>query len=663
MVEAMNRAIADGKTGYCPAAGIMPLREALAADVGARRGLDYPPANVVVQPGGKPVIGKFIQTVMNPGEGVLYPNPGYPIYESMIEYYGGQSLPYRYVQTDTGLRHRPRPPALAHHADARAAIIYNNLQNPLGCESTPEEMQAIADIAIEHDLIVLADEAYFEMRYSGESHSIASLPGMYERTVLLYTFSKKFAMTGWRLGAAIAPLPIAESIAKLNTNDESCTTHFVQAAGVEGIVGSQDGPKAILAELERRRDAAWGELAQIDGFVCPKPDATFYLFPKVTDVMARMGFDDVGDVRHRGAAPHRRVVLHPQALRPTAAGRGRPLRALRLLGPVGRRHPGGPVGPASAGSRRVVMPRRASPSPAASPTPGSNCSTRRATWSRGTRSTCPRVERCTRWSRGADAVLTLLTTKVDDAFLDAAGPQLKVVANVAVGYNNIDVAACATRGVVCTNTPGVLTEATADIAMALVLMATRRLGEGERVIRSGTPWQWGMFYMLGSGIQGRRLGIVGMGDIGQALARRARAFGMTIAYSNRKPVAPRGRGRARRRVHEPRRAARHQRRASASTARTRRPRTTSSARAQLAMMKPSAFLVNTARGPIVDEAALVDALQTGSHRRRRPRRVRARARGAPRPAASARTRCWCRTSVRRRSRPARRWPGWPPTTR
>ena len=293
---AMNAAIADGKTGYCAAAGIAPLREALAHDVGSRRGVAYSAANVVVQPGGKPVIGKFIQTVMNPGDGVLYPNPGYPIYESMIEYYGGQSLAYRYVQTATGfaidLDH-----LRSHIASANGrvtAIIYNNLQNPLGCESTAEEMQAIADIAIEHDLIVLADEAYFEMRYSGESTSIASLPGMLERTVILYTFSKKFAMTGWRLGAAIAPVAIADSIAKLNTNDESCTTHFVQAAGVEGVTGSQEGPQAILAELRRRRDAAWSELAQIDGLICPKPESTFYLFPQVTGLMARMGYNEVG---------------------------------------------------------------------------------------------------------------------------------------------------------------------------------------------------------------------------------------------------------------------------------------------------------------------------------------------------------------------------------
>ncbi len=223
----------------------------------------------------------------------------------------------------------------------------------------------------------------------------------------------------------------------------------------------------------------------------------------------------------------------------------------------------------------------------------------------------PSVQQVHEMVAGADAALTLLTTKVDDAFLDAAGPQLKVVANVAVGYNNIDVAACAARGVVCTNTPGVLTQATADIAMALVLMATRRLGEGERVIRNGTPWQWGMFYMLGSGIQGCRLGIVGMGDIGQALARRARAFGMTIAYSNRKPVSP---------AIEAELGAEFMSMdellATSDVLSINCPYSSAThhliGSEQFAAMRSSAFLVNTARGPIVDEAALVAALQAGS---------------------------------------------------
>jgi glyoxylate reductase len=210
---------------------------------------------------------------------------------------------------------------------------------------------------------------------------------------------------------------------------------------------------------------------------------------------------------------------------------------------------------------------------------------------------------------GAHAALTLLTTKVDDAFLDAAGPQLKVVANVAVGYNNIDVAACARRGVVCTNTPGVLTDATADIAMALVLMATRRLGEGERVIRSQQPWQWGMFYMLGSGIQGRQLGIIGMGDIGKALARRAKAFGMTIAYSNRTPVSPQIEAELGAQF-----MSQDELLATSDVVSLNCPYSPAThhliSTDQLRAMKPSAFLVNTARGPIVDEAALVDALRS-----------------------------------------------------
>lgn len=293
IVEAMNAAIRSGKTGYCPAAGIAPLREALAANIGADRAMDLTAANIVVQPGGKPVITKFIQTLMNPGDGVLYPNPGYPIYESQVEYFGGRPLPYRYHETGTGFGiDLDQLRALA--ASGATAIIYNNLQNPLGCESSQTEMQAIAEIAIEHDLWVLSDEAYFEMRYSGASTSIASLPGMADRTVILYTFSKKFAMTGWRLGCAVAPIPVAEMIAKLNTNDESCTTHFVQAAGVEAIA-HPDGAVPMLAELQRRRDAAIGGLAAIDGITCTTPDATFYLFPNVTAVMSRMGFAEVGD--------------------------------------------------------------------------------------------------------------------------------------------------------------------------------------------------------------------------------------------------------------------------------------------------------------------------------------------------------------------------------
>jgi glyoxylate reductase len=211
----------------------------------------------------------------------------------------------------------------------------------------------------------------------------------------------------------------------------------------------------------------------------------------------------------------------------------------------------------------------------------------------------------------ADAVLTLLTTKVDRAFLDAAGPQLKVVSNVAVGYNNIDVDACRSRGVTATNTPGVLTDATADIAMALILMVTRRLGEGERIIRSNQPWQWGMFMLLGTGLQGRRLGVVGMGAIGQALARRAKAFGMSVAYSNRN-AAPAG-------VEaelDAERLSLDDLLATSDVVTINCPYSTETHHLigpeQFELMRSSAYLINTARGPIVDELALVEALRSGA---------------------------------------------------
>jgi len=212
--------------------------------------------------------------------------------------------------------------------------------------------------------------------------------------------------------------------------------------------------------------------------------------------------------------------------------------------------------------------------------------------------------------RGADALLTLLTEKVDAELLDAAGEQLQVVANVAVGYNNVDVDVCRERGVVATNTPGVLTEATADIAMGLILMATRRLGEGERVIRSGTPWQWGMFYLLGSGLQRKTLGVVGLGGIGAATARRARAFGMNVIYSSRSQ-APRdlelelGAHRVDLdtliaesdvlSLHCPYSPATHH----------------LLGEQEFAAMKPTSYVINTARGPVIDEAALAEALRTG----------------------------------------------------
>lgn len=211
---------------------------------------------------------------------------------------------------------------------------------------------------------------------------------------------------------------------------------------------------------------------------------------------------------------------------------------------------------------------------------------------------------------GAEAVLTLLHDRVDDEFFEAAGLQLRCVANVAVGYDNVDVAAATQRGVVVTNTPGVLDDATADLTMALILAATRRLAEGDRLVRSGKPWSWGMGFMLGSSLQGKRLGIVGLGGIGKWVAQRARAFGMEIVYHQRNPAPPDVEAALGAEL-----LPLEQLLASADVVSLHCPLTPEThhlvGAEQLAAMKPSAVLVNAARGPIVDEAALAVALAEG----------------------------------------------------
>ena len=211
---------------------------------------------------------------------------------------------------------------------------------------------------------------------------------------------------------------------------------------------------------------------------------------------------------------------------------------------------------------------------------------------------------------GAEAIVCLLGDRVDDELLDAAGPQLRCVANVAVGYDNVDVAAATQRGVVVTNTPGVLDDATADLTMALILAATRRIAEGDRLVRSGRDWNWGMHFMLGSGLQGRLLGVIGLGGIGRRVAQRARAFGMAIAYHSRHPAPAEVEAEL-----AAERMPLERLLAEADVLTLHCPLTPEThhlvGAAELAAMKPSAVLVNAARGPIVDEAALAEALAEG----------------------------------------------------
>lgn len=288
VVEAAFKAIKDGKTGYCPNAGIPQLRTVLAEDINASHGTHYAMENVALQPGGKPTISKFIMALMNPGDEVLYPNPGYPIYESQIEFHGGKAVPYTYVEGNENFEFDMD--SLEKSITPRTRLlVLNDLQNPMGAECSPAELEKVADLVIKHNLYVLCDEAYFDIRYEGKSRSLTSLPGMAERCVILYTFSKKFAMTGWRLGAAVGPKEIIDVIAKLNVNDESCPNHFIQYGAIEGLTGDQTEVKQILQTLKERRDMAVDILNSIEGVHCFRPNATFYVFPNVTGLMEKKG--------------------------------------------------------------------------------------------------------------------------------------------------------------------------------------------------------------------------------------------------------------------------------------------------------------------------------------------------------------------------------------
>ena len=291
IIEAAERAMRDGKTGYTPAPGIPELREALAESVGAARSVNYRPENVSVQPGAKPIIGKLLMSVMNPGEEVVYPNPGYPIYESQVDYLGGHGCPYAYVEESDGFR-IDRESLEAALSDMTRVLIVNGQHNPTGADASADEISWLARIACERDLWVLADEPYFDVRYGSCSRSIVSEPEMVERTVIGYTFSKKYAMTGWRLGAAVGPAHVIDLITRLNTNYESCTSGFIQEAGVEALHGDQSGACEILSTLRERRDVVVDGLNAVDGVSVHRATATFYLFVDVTGVYRRLGYDD-----------------------------------------------------------------------------------------------------------------------------------------------------------------------------------------------------------------------------------------------------------------------------------------------------------------------------------------------------------------------------------
>lgn len=298
LIDGVAAAIASGKNGYAPGAGIPLLREQIARLINDDLGGDYTADNVAVQPGGKPVISKFLATVMNRGDEALYPIPGFPIYESQIRYQGGVAVPYFIRRDSNGEFALDEDSVRRAVTDKTVAIILNNYHNPTGCALSAAAIDAVADIARARDLWVLADEAYYAIEYDDDSRpdSIIRRDGMAQRAVVLFTCSKQFAMTGWRVGAAVAPTDIADIIARMNTNIESCTAHFAQHAVGSALAGGLRRHPTLVGELKRRRDALVAALNTIDGICAVAPRAGFYVYCDVGAIMRRHNFAEVDEL-------------------------------------------------------------------------------------------------------------------------------------------------------------------------------------------------------------------------------------------------------------------------------------------------------------------------------------------------------------------------------
>lgn len=278
--DAAKRALDAGLTHYGPPLGLPALREAIAADATARKGFAVDPANVVVTPGAKPVMSFTLLALAEPGVEVVVPDPGFPIYESMTRFAGAAAVPIPLRQEHDFRIDIDELRALV--TDRTRLIVLNSPHNPCGSLLTPDDLRAIADLAIERDLVILSDEIYGRIVYDAEWRSIAALPGMAERTVVLDGFSKTYAMTGWRLGYAIVPPPLVPVFSRLMINTVSCTATFSQMAAVEALTGPQDAVDAMVEEFRARRTLVVDGLNALPGVTCRMPQGAFYAFPDVS---------------------------------------------------------------------------------------------------------------------------------------------------------------------------------------------------------------------------------------------------------------------------------------------------------------------------------------------------------------------------------------------
>ncbi len=276
--DAAMKALSDGYTHYGPSAGLPEFREVIAEYVSKTRGIKAEADEVVVTPGAKPIMFFSIFALVNAGEEVLYPNPGFPIYESLINFVNAKPVPIPLLDEND---FRLNPEYVKEHITKKTKmIILNYPENPTGGIVTKDELKVIADcISNRDDVFVLADEIYSRIIYEGKHDSIAAFPGMKDKTILLDGFSKTYAMTGWRLGYGVMRKDIAQKVAQLMTNSNSCTSTFTQIAGIEALKGPQTEPEKMVAEFKKRREVIVSGLNSIDGFSCKKPHGAFYVFP------------------------------------------------------------------------------------------------------------------------------------------------------------------------------------------------------------------------------------------------------------------------------------------------------------------------------------------------------------------------------------------------
>mmetsp|Transcript_9346 Transcript_9346/g.12885 ORF Transcript_9346/g.12885 Transcript_9346/m.12885 type:complete len:797 (-) Transcript_9346:50-2440(-) len=650
IIDAGVKGLQSGATHYTPAPGILEFRETIVQHIKKTRGVDVSVDEVVVTPGAKPIIFFTILACVNEGDEVIYPNPGFPIYESMINFVGGVAVPLPLYESR---RFRFDPEELRKLITPRTKmIIINSPGNPTGGVLTKTELENIAKLAREHNILVLSDEVYDEIFYDGfKNESILSFPGMKERTILLGGHSKNYAMTGWRLGYGYFPGKIAPVVSKLMVNSTSCTAHFTQLAGMAALTGTHEPTKKMVEEFQKRRDFIVDGLNKI-GFRCLKPEGAFYVFPAVDSLKLPLNSKQLADYLlikggvavldgacfgQYGSGYIR--LSYATSMENIKNGLARIEKAIQELRQELQSNPSALAtytGAASNnnnagsnnwqvfnpnGSKRIVVTKQM---------PGTK-------WLKVLTDAGFRVEVGTSTDilsiaeikqaigTKCDGVIGQLTEKWgEELFTTLKNAGGNAYSNMAVGFDNVDVAAATKIGVAVGNTPGVLTETTSEMAISLTYAAARRLVEADVFMREGKYKGWLPTLFVGHLLHRKTVGIVGAGRIGAAYAKSmATASKMNVVYydiyenKDLERYISRFGEFLKANGEEPITCKRVSsidellKTADVVSLHTNLDKTTFHLinKERLAMMKEDAILVNTSRGPVIDEVALVNHLK------------------------------------------------------